>query len=316
MKIFDEILQAEKRIKKFIIKTPLLKSDPLSELSGCNVFLKLESEQITGSFKARGAFNKLLSIPKGKNVITASTGNHGLAVGYSAKKLGLNCRVVIPKNISDFKIKKLKEFGIDIEFFGEDCVDAEYFAKRKAEEEGLTYISPYNDIKVIAGQGTIGMELKEQIKNIDSVLVPVGGGGMISGISVFLKSINAKIRIFGCLPENSPVMRESIKKDRIVNMKTEETLSDATAGGIEEGSITFEICKKYVDDFFLVSEEEIENAIFTIFENHNKIIEGAGALPVATLLRFKDRFKDQNVILILSGSNIDWEFFKKRRASA
>jgi len=316
MKIFDEILQAEKRIKKFIIKTPLLKSDPLSELSGCNVFLKLESEQITGSFKARGAFNKLLSIPKGKNVITASTGNHGLAAGYSAKKLGLNCRVVIPKNISDFKIKKLKEFGIDIEFFGEDCVDAEYFAKRKAEEEGLTYISPYNDIKVIAGQGTIGMELKEQIKNIDSVLVPVGGGGMISGISVFLKSINAKIRIFGCLPENSPVMRESIKKDRIVNMKTEETLSDATAGGIEEGSITFEICKKYVDDFFLVSEEEIENAIFTIFENHNKIIEGAGALPVATLLRFKDRFKDQNVILILSGSNIDWEFFKKRRASA
>jgi len=316
MKIFDEILQAEKRIKKFIIKTPLLNSCPLSEISGCNVFLKLESEQITGSFKARGAFNKLLSIHGGKNVITASTGNHGLAVGYSAKKLGLNCRVVIPRNISDFKIKKLKEFGIDTEFFGEDCVDAEYFAKRKAEEEGLTYISPYNDIKVIAGQGTIGMELKEQIKNIDSVLVPVGGGGMISGISVFLKSINAKIRIFGCLPENSPVMRESIKKDRIVNMKTEETLSDATAGGIEEGSITFEICKKYVDDFFLVSEKEIENAIFTIFENHNKIIEGAGALPVATLLRFKGRFRNQNVILILSGSNIDWDSFKKRRTSA
>ncbi len=315
MKIFDEILKAEKRIKNFIKKTPVLPSLPLRELSDCNVFLKLESEQITGSFKARGAFNKLLSLPEGrKSVITASTGNHGLAVGYSAKKLGLNCRVVVPKNISDFKLKKLKEFEIDFEFFGEDCVEAEYFAKGKAEKEGLTYISPYNDIQIIAGQGTIGVELREQVENIDSVLVPVGGGGMISGISVFLKSINKKIRVFGCLPENSPVMRESIRKGEIVNMKTEETISDATAGGIEEGSITFEICKKYVDDFFLVSEKEIEDAIFTIFENHNKIIEGAGALPVATLMRFKDQFKDQNVVLILSGSNIDWEFIKGRKA--
>ncbi len=314
MKIFDEILKAEKRIKNFIRKTPVLLSRPLSELSGCNVFMKLESEQITGSFKARGAFNKLLSLPeRRKSVITASTGNHGLAVGYSAKRLGLNCRVVVPKNISDFKLKKLKEFEIDIEFFGEDCVEAEYFAKGKAEKEGFTYISPYNDTQIIAGQGTIGIELREQVENIDSVIVPVGGGGMISGISVFLKSINKKIRVFGCLPENSPVMRESIRKGEIVNMKTEETISDATAGGIEEGSITFEICKKYVDDFFLVSEKEIEDAIFTIFENHNKIVEGAGALPLATLLRFKDQFKDQNVALILSGSNIDWEFIKARK---
>lgn len=317
MKFFDEILQAEKRIKNFIRKTSLLSSRTLTELTGCNVSLKLESEQITGSFKVRGAFNKLLSLPEGKkNVITASTGNHGLAVGYSAKRLGLSCRVVVPKNISNFKLKKLKEFGIDIEFFGEDCVEAEYFAKRKAEEEGLTYISPYNDIQIIAGQGTIGIELNEQTENIDSVLVPVGGGGMISGISVFLKSINKKIRFFGCLPEKSPVMRESIRKGRIVNIKTGETLSDATAGGVEESSITFEICRKYVDDFFLVSEKEIEDAIFTIFENHNRIIEGAGALPVATLLRFKDQFKNQNVVLILSGSNIDREFLKARRPFA
>lgn len=314
MKVFEEILQAEKRIKSFVRKTPVLQSRPLSELADCNVSLKLESEQITGSFKVRGSFNKLLSLPEGKkNVITASTGNHGLAVGYSAKELGFNCKVVIPENISEFKLKKLKEFGIDIEFFGEDCVEAEYFAKRKAEEEGLTYISPYNDIQIIAGQGTIGIELNEQIKNIDSVLVPVGGGGMISGISVFFKFINKKIRFFGCLPERSPVMRESIRKGRIVNLKTEETLSDATTGGIEEGSITFEICKKYVDDFLLVSEKEIEDAIFTIFENHNKIIEGAGALPVATLLRFKEKFKGQNVVLVLSGSNIVREFFKAKR---
>ncbi len=313
MKIFDEILMAEKRIRSFIRETPFIHSPILSNLCGCNVFLKLESEQITGSFKARGAFNKLLSLSKGKKkVITASTGNHGFAVGYSAKVLGFESTVVVPFNISDFKLEKLKEFGIEFEYYGDDCVEAEYFAKRKAEDEGLTYISPYNDIQIIAGQGTAGLEIKNQIKGIDSVLVPVGGGGLISGISVFLKSNDNNIKIFGCLPENSPVMKASIKYGRIINMKTEKTISDATAGGIEEGSITLEICKKYVDGFFLVSEEEIEDAIFLIYENHNKMIEGAGALPLASLFKFKKHFKDQNVILVLSGSNIDEEFFKRR----
>lgn len=312
MNIFDETLQAEKRIKNFVRETPLIPSPILSELCNCNVFLKLESEQITGSFKARGAFNKLLSLTaEKKDVITASTGNHGLAVGYSAKVLGIRSRVIVPHNISEFKLKKLKEHDIEFEFYGNDCVEAEYFAKEKAREENLIYISPYNDPQIIAGQGTIGMEIKNQIAPIDSVLVPVGGGGMISGISIFLKSTDKKVKVFGCLPENSPVMRESVKEGKIVNMKTEETISDATSGGIEEGSITFEICKKYVDDFFLVSEREIKEAIFLIYEKHNKIIEGAGGLPVSALLKFKNQFKNKNVILILSGSNIDGEFFKK-----
>lgn len=314
MKIFDEILKAEKRIKDLIKKTPLIHSPLLSDICGCNVFLKLESEQVTGSFKVRGAFNKILSLPEGKrNIITASTGNHGLAVGYASKTLRLKSRVVVPSTISEFKLKKLKEFGIELEIFGEDCVEAEHFARKKAEEENLAYISPYNDLQIIAGQGTIGMEINDQIDNVDALLVPVGGGGLISGISVFLKSNNPKIKVFGCLPENSPVMRESIREGKIVEMKTKETISDATAGGIEEGSITFEICKNYVDDFFLVSEKEIEDAIFLILETHNKVIEGAGALPVSALLKFKSIFKKKNVVLVISGSNIDKNFFKKRK---
>jgi threonine dehydratase len=314
MKIFDEILKAENRIRKFIRKTPLIPSPFLSKICECNVYLKLESEQITGSFKIRGAFNKILSLQeRDRNVITASTGNHGIAVGYSSKVVGAKSKVVVPHNISEFKLKKLKEFEIDLEFYGYECVEAEYYAKRKAREEGLTYISPYNDLQIIAGQGTIGVELREQLGNFDSVLVPVGGGGMISGISVFLKSIDPNLKIFGCLPENSPVMRESIREGRIISIKTKETLSDATAGGIEEGSITFEICKKYVDDFFLVSEKEIEDSILMIYERHKKMIEGAGVLPVATLLKLKEAFKNQNVILVLSGSNIDERFFRDRK---
>ncbi len=315
MKILDEVIKAEKRIRNFIWETPLIPSQFLSFRCGCNVYLKLENQQVTGSFKVRGAFNKILSLKeekRGNEVITASTGNHGIAVGYAGRVLNTKVKVVVPENISSFKLRRLEEKGVNVEIFGIDCVQAEYFAKKRAEEERIVYISPYNDSQIVAGQGTIGVEIAKQISNLDSLIVPVGGGGLISGIAVFLKSNNKKLRVFGCLPENSPVMSESIKKGKIVEMETKETISDATAGGIEEGSITFEICKKYVDDFFLVSEKEIENSIHSIYEHHKIILEGAGALPVATILRFSGNFKNQNVVLLFSGSNIDMEFFKRK----
>ncbi|MGQ9619132.1 MAG: threonine/serine dehydratase [Candidatus Aminicenantia bacterium] len=313
MKIYQEILEAERRIRAYIKRTPLIYSNFLSELCDCNAYLKLESEQITGSFKLRGAFNKILFLKDNgvKKVITASTGNHGVAVSYAGKTLGFDTKIFIPENISDFKLRKLKEYEVNSEFFGNDCLEAEHLAKEKAGEEGVVYISPYNDIQIIAGQGTIGIEIKDQIHDFDSVLVPIGGGGLISGLSVFLKALDKKVKIFGCLPENSPVMWESIKAGKIVETDTKKTLSDATAGGIEKDSITFEICKKYVDDFFLVNEKEIEEAIYLIFKNNKKIVEGAGALPVATLIKYKNEFRNKRVVLVLSGSNIDPDFLKR-----
>jgi len=173
------------------------------------------------------------------------------------------------------------------------------------------YVPPYNDLKIIGGQATIGIELRRQIENINTVLVPVGGGGLISGIAGYLKSIDKNIEIIGCQPENSAVMYESIKAGKIVERELKPTLADASAGGIEKGTITFEICKKYVDDFILITEEEIKEGIKLFIEKHNLLIEGTGALPAASYLKAIEKFKNKNVVLILSGARIGLDQLKE-----
>lgn len=302
-----EVQIAESLIRPHIRETPLEYSPFLSTLSGCQVYLKLESIQITGSFKLRGALNKILSLSdqqKKPGIITASSGNHGAAFAYILNKFNIKGTIFLPENASSSKIDYLRLFGANIKQYGSDCVLAEEEARKSAEKKDLIYISPYNDIKIIGGQGTIGIELERQIKKIDAVLCPVGGGGLISGVGGYLKSKNPKLKIIGCQPENSAVMYKSIKAGQIVDIPSLPTVSDGTAGGIEQGSITFELCRNYVDDFYLVSEKEIKQAIKLMIEKHCLLIEGGAALPLAVFLKNLSIFKKKNIILILSGSRI------------
>ncbi len=308
--IVIEAYKAEQNIKNRIRETPLEFSPYLSSIGNGQVYLKLENFQLTGSFKIRGAFHKLLSLPaekKNKGIITASSGNHGMAVSYALQKLGLKGKIFLPQNTSQTKIEILKDNQAEMELYGDDCVKAENHARQTAEKKGMEWISPYNDPQIIGGQATLGIELLKQIKKIDAVLVPVGGGGLISGIAACLKAENKETIVIGCQPINSCVMYESIKAGRILELESKPSLSDATVGGIEIGSITFELCQKLVDDFILVSEQEIEEAILLCLRKHQFLIEGAAALPLASYLKALERFEGKAVVLILSGARISFD---------
>ena len=309
-----EIEKAEKKIRKYIRETPLVYSPFLSKQSGCEVYLKFESAQITGSFKLRGTLNKILSLSKKERktiLVTASSGNHGAAFAYTVKKFGLKGMIYLPGNTTKAKIDALKDFDVVLKFFGTDCVKTEEHARSEAEKNDLLYIPPYNDLKIIAGHGTIGIELLRQIDKIDSVFVPVGGGGLISGIVGYLKPAAENIKIIGCQPLNSPVMYKSVRVGKIIEMESKPTLSDGSAGGIEKGAVTFDICKKYVDDFALVSEQEIKEAMRLLIEKHFTLVEGAGALSVASFLQQKELYKRKTVVLVLSGSKVALEQLKE-----
>lgn len=311
--IRSEVLEAEKRTRNHIRETPLEFSPYLSQMGNGKVYLKLENIQYSGSFKLRGAMNKYLSLSpstRERGVVTASSGNHGAACSYVFQKFGSRGKIYLPKIASQAKIEAMRLLGGDLEFFGDDCVKAEMEAKRIADEEHRIFISPYNDIKIIGGQGTIAVELMSQIEKIDTVLVPVGGGGLIAGIAGFLKTIDNTIEIIGCQPENSCVMYESVKAGRILDIESKPTISDGTAGGIEPGSITLELCRELVDDFVIVTEEEIKKAIRLVLEKHYMLIEGGAALTVASFIKTKQRYENKNVILIISGAKIGLDLLR------
>ncbi|MFQ6037736.1 MAG: threonine/serine dehydratase [Candidatus Aminicenantales bacterium] len=305
--IAQESLQAKKAIQKYIRETPVERDAFLGDSGGSQVYLKLENLQVTGSFKIRGALYKMLSLTpsqKKQGVITASSGNHGMAVAYAMKKIGVRGKIVLPINTSQTKIEALKAACDEVEFYGTDCVETEVFARKEAEQTKRVYIPPYNDLKIIGGQGTVGLEILEQVKEMDAVLVPVGGGGLISGVAGVLKSAHPGVAIIGCQPENSAVMAASIKAGRILNLTSAPTLSDGTAGGIEDGAITFDVCRKHVDEFLLVSEKDIRNAILHCLQKQHLLVEGAGALAVAAFIKNRKRFQGKTVVLIISGARI------------
>jgi threonine dehydratase len=311
--IKNEVLLAENRIRSFIRETPLEYSLALSKMTGSHVYLKCENLQYTTAFKMRGALNKLLSLTpqqRAQGIVAASTGNHGTAVAFGLNKLNLSGIVFVPEGASSTKVDAIRNYGIPVEFQGSDCVLTEIYALNYAKEHNKIYISPYDDQQVIAGQGTIGIELLRQLDKIDAVLVPIGGGGLISGIAGYLKAYSPTTKIIGCLPENSPVMYESVKAGRIIEMETKPTLSDATAGGITPGAITFELCCQLVDDYILVSEQEIKNAISMLIRTHHYLIEGAAGVALAALLKNARQFHNKNTVVILSGANISLETLK------
>ena len=279
----------------------------LGEQAECDVYLKLENLQITSSFKLRGALNHLLSLSneqRRKGIVVASSGNHGMAVAYLLRRFGLSGVVYLPETAAAAKVEALRQYGVELELHGRDGVETELHARWVAEQSDRTFISPYNDEKVIGGQGTIGLELERQLDNFDTVLIPVGGGGLAAGVAGYLKSSGRQVEVIGCQPRNSRVMYESLLAGEIIDRESAPTLSDGTAGGIETGSITFPICREMVDDFVLLDEDEIEAAVRGVLERHHLLVEGAAALGVAALSRSERRFAGRSVVVLVTGARI------------
>ena len=315
MVTIQDIQNAQKIIAPYAKHTPLIQSKSLSELCKAEVYLKLENLQTTHSFKVRGVINKLLNLTsedKARGVVTASAGNHGQAVAFGAKELGFKAKIVVPTNTPKIKVEGIRQYGAELLLYGDTYPESERKAKEIAQAEGQLYISPYNDELIVAGHGTIGLELLEQLPNVDVVVVPVGGGGLISGISIAIKSLKPTVRVLGVQSAAVPIMFESLKSGQIVKPHRHEptTVAEGLSGGVEKGSITFGIVQKYVDEVIPVREESIRHAIYLLWENDKQVIEGSGAASVALLLENKDLFVGKTVALVLTGGNIDDSLFQ------
>lgn len=304
----EMILRAAGRIAPWTRRTPLDPSPYFSEVTGARVHLKLENLQHTGSFKLRGAVNRLLSSSDAERragCVAASSGNHGAALAYAMQRLGLRGIVFVPESTPTTKQDAIRRAGAELRLFGTDGLETENHARAFARDEGMVYVSPYNDPEVIAGQGTCGLEIAEDLPAIEAVFIAVGGGGLVSGVGSWLKSRNPAVRVVGCQPEASPVMTRSIEAGRILDMPSEPTLSDGTAGGIEQGAITFELCREIIDEYVTVGEEAIAAAMRAFIDTHHMLLEGAAGVALAGLLARADACAGKNVAVVICGANIN-----------
>lgn len=303
----EDVIAAENRLRPHVRMTPVQRSAPL-EGEGCSdVHLKLENHQATGSFKLRGAFNKMLLIDdqrRSRGVVAASTGNHGAAVARAARELGVPALIFVPTTADPTKLASISDDGALIEKVGEDCIQSEAVARQHALDEDLVYVSPYNDPVVVAGQGSIGVELERQLGSIDAVFVSMGGGGLIGGVGSYLKSVFPEVEVCACSPENSAVMHHSLEAGRILELPSKPTLSDGTAGGVETGSMTFDVCREVVDTSILVTEREISDAMRGLVSEQHLLVEGAAGVAVAGFLKRRSSFVGRRVAIILCGSNV------------
>jgi len=314
----QEIRDAQKAIEPFVMPTPLVHSQFLSNLCSGDVFLKLENLQVTNSFKIRGAFNRFLHLSleeKARGIVTASAGNHGQAVAFAARKLNFPAKIVVPKNTPRIKIEGIKKYGVELVLFGDIYDEAEQKAKDLARKDGLVFVSPYNDELIIAGHGTIGLEIIKALPNVDTVIVPVGGGGLISGISIAMKSVKPSLCVIGVQSEASPVMHESLKAGKIVAVQMTDSIAEGLSGGIEKDSLTFKIAQEYVDKVLLIREETIRRAIFLLWDSEKQVVEGSGAAAIAPILENKRVFAGKTVVSVMTGGNIEAELFQSILAS-
>jgi threonine dehydratase len=302
-----QIAEAADRIRPAVLETPVELIPDLATEAGAELFFKLENLQQTGSFKLRGASNKILSLSPAEaalGVIAASNGNHGLGVAAAAKRAGIAAEVYVSSHVSPSKAKRIEEYGARLHRAGDDPLEAELAARAAATEQGKVFISPYNDMQVMAGQGTIAVELLRQLSAIDALFVAVGGGGLIGGIGAYVKYASPQTEIVGCWPQNSPVLYESIKAGRILNVPEQPTLSESTAGGLEPGSVTLEVCARVIDRSVLVSEDEILDAMKKVRTLHGWIIEGAAAVAVAAFLKEAHGYRGKKATVVICGANL------------
>jgi len=308
------VLEAHERCQDYLLPTPLEYSRYLSDQIEGEAWLKLDSMQRTSSFKFRGAINKILTLTEeelDRGVVSASTGNYALAIAEAMRIRKHRATIYVGKDIESSRLELLRANGLDLVVSDGGAWDAEKDARRVAEEEGKIYVSPYNDPIVVGGQGTCGYEISRQLPDLDAAFFACGAGGLLTGSAGWLKSRNASIETFGVSPENSPVMYESMRSNKIVEMETFPTLADTCAGGVDLDSITLELCQRYVDEIVLLTEKEIEASIRLLFEQHRLVVEGSGALGVGALLKRKERFKDKKVVAVVCGRNINLEVFKR-----
>ena len=301
----EKIKEARENISNVITKTPLLYSNVFSKSSNNNVYMKCENLQLTGAYKIRGALNKIISLSeeeKAKGVICSSAGNHAQGVAYASSLMGVESCIVMPETTPYLKVESTKNYGGNIVLHGKCYDDAFIKAKTIEQDEGKVFIHPFNDMDVIYGQGTIALEIFEEINDLDYILVPIGGGGLISGISLAAKALNPNIKIVGVQAEGAPSMALSIQKDKICTLDSVNTIADGISVKTP-GSKTFEIVREYVDEIITVSENDIVESFLLLVEKHKLVAEASGVVTLAALKKIK--VKNKKVCCILSGGNID-----------
>ncbi len=305
----EDIREARQRIKDFAIVTALKPTQTLHEATGKNVWLKLENVQPAGSFKLRGAANALLGLSNAKTmhgVVTMSTGNHGRAVSYVAGKLGIRAVICVSELVPQIKIDNMKKLGAEVVVAGKDQEGATAKARQLEKEEGLHYVSAFDDKDVIAGQGTIALEILEQQSQIDTIVAPLSGGGLLSGIAIAAKALKPDITLIGVSMDQGAAMHESIQAGEIVDVVEKPSLADAITGLLpKDNQFTFDICRSLLDSTHLLSENAIAKAMVYALKQERLVLEGAAVTPVALLLEKADEISGKNVALVCSGENVD-----------
>lgn len=308
------VLEAHERCQEYLPPTPLEHSLYLSQMIEGEVWLKLDSMQRTSSFKYRGAVSKALSLTEeelDKGVVSASTGNWALAFAAAMAIRNRRATIYVAEDLDASRMELLHAHGLDLVIHGAGAWDAEKEARRVAQTEDKIYASPYNDPVVVGGQGTCGFEISKQLPDLDAALLACGGGGLLGGSAGWLKHHNPAVEVFGVSPENSPVMYESVRSNKMVEMETFPTLANTCAGGVDLDTITLDPCQRFVEEILLLTEKEIEDAIRLLFEQHRLVVEGSGALSVGGLLKRKEHFEGKKVVAVVCGRNIDLDVFKR-----
>lgn len=309
----EDIKNARVRLEKIIHHTELIPSTTFSEISGNQVYLKPENFQKTGSFKIRGAYNKIAILgdeEKENGVIACSAGNHAQGVALGASMNGIKSIIVMPKGAPIAKVTATQQYGAKVILYG-DVYDETYGRVQELEDEiGAVFIHPFNDLDVIAGQGTIALEIMDELPEVDVIMVPIGGGGLISGIAVAAKEMNSTIKVIGVEAAGAPTMKYSLSCGRLESLKDVNSIADGITVKTP-GDLTFEICQKYLDDIVTVSEEEIASAILMLLERSKLVVEGAGAVALAALLYQKTGITGKKVVPVLSGGNIDFNMITR-----
>ena len=301
----EAFIKAKEKLSKVLLETHLIYSPIFSKESGNKVFIKPENLQKTGSFKIRGAYNKISNLTdaeKKRGVIASSAGNHAQGVAYGAKESGIKAVIVMPKSTPLIKVESTKQYGAEVILHGDVYDDAYKKAKELEEKEGYVFVHPFNDEDVLDGQGTIALEILEELPETDIILVPIGGGGLISGIACAAKILKPEIKIIGVEPEGAASAYEAIKENKVVELKEANTIADGTAVK-KIGNTTFEYIKKYVDEIITVSDYELMEAFLLLVEKHKIIAENSGILSVAATKKIKE--KNKKVVSVISGGNID-----------